>query len=160
MTGHGSGLPQRRTLSSVRARTTLLACAVVAVTLVVASVGLIATLEHSLSTNRDDLSRAQLTDLAAQAADGALPTLVTDIGDNSVAQVFLETGEVVTASTGLAGKGPILSTMPQSSTPRLLTLRDVPDDFETEDYRVLGCTRAEPFRTSGGARRRQPGVRG
>lgn len=136
MTGRGSGLPQRRSLSSVRARTTLLACAVVAVTLVAASIGLIATLEHSLSANRDDLSRAQLTDLAARAADGSLPAVVTDIGDNSVAQVFLETGEVVTASTGLDGEGPALSAMPESSTPRLLTLRDVPDDFETEDYRV------------------------
>ncbi|MEJ7744617.1 MAG: ATP-binding protein [Nocardioidaceae bacterium] len=126
----------------MRTRTTVLACAVVALTLTAGAAGLLATLEHSLSTNRDDLSRAQLTDLAVQAADGSLPAVVADLGDNSVAQVFLETGEVLAASPGLVGEGPVLSTMPESSTPRLLTLRGVPDDLETEDYRVW-VTRVE-----------------
>lgn len=121
---------------SVRARTTLLACAVVALTLTVGAAGLLATLEHSLTTNRDDLSRTQLVGLAAQAADGSLPPVVTTVGDNSVAQVFLESGQVLTASSGLVGAGPVLPSMPTSSRPRLLTLNGVPDDSETESYRA------------------------
>lgn len=120
----------------MRGRTTLIACAVVAVTLVAGAVGLLATLEHSLSANRDDLSRAQLSDLAEEAATGSLPRVVTNIGDNSVAQVFLASGTVLTASTGLAGEGPVLSRLPESSTPRLVTLHGVPDDSETETYRA------------------------
>src|SRR5680860_1410000 len=136
MTGSRSGLGRWATISSVRARTTLLACAVVAVTLIAGAVGLLATLQHSLTTNRDDLSRTQLSTITAQAAAGELPRVVTDIGENSVAQVFLESGKVLTASGGLVGQGPVLSTMPTSAEPRLLTLRGVPDDSETENYRV------------------------
>ena len=136
MAGPRSGRRRWGTVSSVRARTTLLACAVVAVTLIAGAVGLLATLEHSLTTNRDELSRTQLSTLAAQAADGSLPGVISDIGENSVAQAFLETGQVLTASSGLVGHGPVLSTMPASSTPRLVTLDGVPDDSETETYRV------------------------
>ncbi|MEP6666142.1 MAG: ATP-binding protein, partial [Nocardioidaceae bacterium] len=34
------------------------------------------------------------------------------------------------------GKGPVFSTMPDDSQPRLVTLRGIPDDSETENYRV------------------------
>jgi len=75
MAGPRSGPRRWGTVSSVRARTTLLACAVVAFTLIAGAVGLLATLEHSLTTNRDELSRTQLSTLAAQAAEGRCPAL-------------------------------------------------------------------------------------
>ncbi len=121
---------------SVRARTTLIASLVVGVTLVAGAAGLIATLDHSLTSNRDDLSRSRLTELADQARTGSLPRLVTDIGENSVGQVFLGSGRVLAASSGLVGKGPILPAVPRNTRARVLTLRGVPDDTETEIYRV------------------------
>ncbi len=120
-----------------------MACAVVAIALVAGAVGLLATLNHSLTTSRDDLSRTQLAALAARAEDGSLPK-VTSLGENSVAQVFLESGEVMTASPGLRGHGPVLSSMPTDADPQQRTLRAIPDDDEKEDYRVWVTTADTP----------------
>lgn len=128
--------------SSVRTRITLLASLIVAVTLLAGSYGLLATLKHSLISNGDVLSRAQAVDLAAQAADGSLTSLLSDVGEDSVAQVVSDDGAVLAASSGLTGQGPIGSLQPLGAEPQVRTLRGVPDDSETEDYRVwaLGST--------------------
>ncbi|MEJ7743046.1 MAG: hypothetical protein WKF73_11110 [Nocardioidaceae bacterium] len=122
--------------SSVRTRITLLASLIVALTLVAGSYGLLATLRHSLISNSDDLSRARAVDLAQQAAAGALPKLLTEVGEDSVAQVVSADGQVLAASSGLLDQGPISSSAPSGADPQVLTLRGVPDDSETEDYRV------------------------
>ncbi|MEJ7742991.1 MAG: hypothetical protein WKF73_10805, partial [Nocardioidaceae bacterium] len=122
--------------SSVRTRITLLASVIVALTLVAGSYGLLATLRHSLISNSDDLSRARAVDLAQQAAAGALPKLLTEVGEDSVAQVVSADGQVLAASSGLLDQGPISSSAPSGADPQVLTLRGVPDDSETEDCRV------------------------
>ena len=122
--------------ASVRARITILAALVVAATLVTGGVGLIATLRHELTSHRDELSRARAVDLAQQAQVGDLPRVITDIGEDSVAQLTADDGSVLAASSGLRGQGSISPPGDASETPSVRTLRDVPDDDETENYRV------------------------
>lgn len=122
--------------ASVRARTTAFAALIVGAALVAAAFGLLATLEHSLTSNRDDLSRARATDLVTQAEHGTLPSVLTDIGEDSVGQVVGANGTVVAASSGLSGQGAISSTAGATGPPTLRILRDVPDDSEVESYRV------------------------
>ncbi len=121
---------------SVRTRITVLASVIVGLTLIAAAAGLLLTLQHSLVSNRDDLSRARAVDLANQAADGSLPKLLTEVGEDSLAQVVDSEGRVLAASSGLVGQGPISSFVPEDSGPEVRTLRGVPDDSETEDFRV------------------------
>lgn len=123
-------------LASVRARTTALAALVVAVTLTLGAVGLLSTLEHSLTSNRDALSRARAVDFAKQARTGTLPRLLTDIGEDFVGQVVGADGTVLASSSGITGENAISSVKGATYAPTLRTLRDVPDDSETEDYRV------------------------
>jgi len=122
--------------SAVRTRITILASLIVGLSLVAGSVGLLATLEHSLVSNQDALSRARAADLAQQAADGSLPKLLAEVGEDSVAQVVDSDGRVLAASSGLQGQGPISAFVPEGSEPVVRTLHDVPDDTETEDFRV------------------------
>ncbi|MBA2560017.1 MAG: HAMP domain-containing histidine kinase, partial [Propionibacteriales bacterium] len=138
------GRASRTRLTSVRARTTLAASLVVGVTLVVGAIGLLLTLEHSLTSNRDELSQARAADLAQQAADGTLPRRLVDLGDNSVGQVVDDAGNVVAATPGLLRSGPISSFSPGGSAPELVTLRNVPDDTETESYRVWALRAGTP----------------
>jgi len=123
-------------VTSVRARTTVLAALVVGVTLAGGAFGLLATLEHSLVSTRDALSRARADDLAADAARGTLPRRLSDIGEDFVGQVVAADGTVLSASSGLRGKGPISSLGGATSTPSERTLHGVPDDSELENYRV------------------------
>lgn len=119
---------------SLRARITLVAAAVVGFALVGASAGLLATLQHSLVDNQDQLSLGQARRVAEQASNGSLPTTLV-LSDDAVAQVVDADGSVLAATAGVAGHGPISSFAP-SAEPVLLTLRAVPDDTEIEDYRV------------------------
>lgn len=127
-------------LTSVRARTTALATLVVGVTLIAGAFGLLATLEHSLISSRDALSRARAVDLAAQVEHGTLPRHLTDVGEDFVGQVVEADGTVVSASSGLAGAGPISSLRGATATPSLRILHGVPDDAEQENYRVWVLT--------------------
>lgn len=123
-------------LTSVRARTTALAALVVGVTLTAGAFGLLVTLEHSLISTRDALSRARAVDLADQAEHGSLPRRLTNIGEDFVGQVVAADGTVLSASSGLIGAGPISSLQGATSMPSLRTLHGVPDDLEQENYRV------------------------
>lgn len=121
---------------SVRWRTTILATTVVAVALVAASVALLAILEHSLTANDDTLSRARVDDLVQRVQDGTLPAAITNVGDDSVAQVIAPDGDVLAASSGLAGQGPISLDRPAPGEMSVQDMHNVPDDSETESYRV------------------------
>jgi signal transduction histidine kinase len=131
---------------SVRARITVVATAVVAVTLIVASLALMAAVRHSLLESQDELSKARALELAEQARDGTLPDVVTSVGDDGVAQVVDSSGHVLAASSGLAGDAPIAAAPPQGSEPAFMILDAVPDDSEKESYRVWAIT----VRTSDG----------
>jgi signal transduction histidine kinase len=125
--------------SSVRARTTALAGIVVAVTLVAGSFGLLRTLEHSLTSNRDALSRARASDYVRQVEAGTLPRQLTDIGEDFMAQVVTADGTVLASSDAAIAAKPISSLAGVTSSPSMRIVRDVPEDEDeddTEDFRV------------------------
>jgi len=121
---------------SVRARTTTLAVVLVASALVLGSVALVLTLERSLTRSGDELSRSRAGDLAGLVAGGNLSKTLTNVGDDSIAQVVTEDGRVLAASLTLTGEGPISAFTPSGDSPVVRTVREVPDDDETQDYRV------------------------
>jgi signal transduction histidine kinase len=131
---------------SVRARITLTATVVVAATLVGAALALMAAVRHNLVTSQDELSKARAIELAQEAAHGQLPDVITSVGDNGVAQVVDDSGHVLAASSGLQGDGPIAAPPPVDREPEFMLMDAVPDDNETENYRVWAMT----VRTRGG----------
>lgn len=125
-----------RAVRSVRARITALATVLVALALTAASVALVLTLEGSLVRSGDALSRSRAADLAGLAGTGALPKTLTNVGDDSVAQVVDEKGRVLAASPNITGAPRISSFVPRTGGPVVRAMRNVPDDDETEDFRV------------------------
>lgn len=126
----------RSCLRSVRARTTMLATLLVTVALTLGAVALVVTLDRSLTRAGDDLARSRVDNLVALASAGQLPRVLTHVGDDSVAQVVAADGSVLAASANIQGVGPISRFSPRGDDPVVTTMRDVPDDNETEDYRV------------------------
>ena len=121
---------------SVRGRTTLSATLVVVLALAVGSAVLVTTLNHSLTRAADDQAQTRVLDLAAQAAAGELPATVRGIGDDSLAQVVGSDGRVLAASDSLVGAPAVSSFVPDGTGPVVRTMRNLPDDEESEDYRV------------------------
>ena len=132
----GSSTTKWRPLSSVRARVTALAVLLVAAALTLASTALVLTLDRSLTRGGDDLSRSRAADLAVLASNGTLPQQLENAGDDSVAQVVTDDGEVLAASDNITGKPSISSFTPSGREPAVRTMRRVPDDNESEDFRV------------------------
>jgi signal transduction histidine kinase len=121
----------------IRARLTLVAVALSAVTMAIAAFLLVSTLERSLVSSSDELSRSRTRDVARSAEAGLLPKALTDVGDDGVAQVVADDGTVVAASPNvMAAAAPLTSFRPSAGPPVMLTLRGAPDDDEREDYRV------------------------
>jgi signal transduction histidine kinase len=127
---------------SVRVQTTLIAAAVVATTLIVASYLLIATLRGQLQSNSDAASRSLANTLAKRAADGSL-TPVIGVGDGSMAQVVGTDGAVLAASPNLGDSDPVSEARLERRT-SLQVLSDIPDDADLETYRVWARTASTP----------------
>jgi signal transduction histidine kinase len=130
--------------TTVRARTTLAATAVVALALVASSVLLVRTLDHSLTTAADEQARTRLAEFLDQAADGALPEVLRGVGDDSLAQAVDDDGLVVGASQNILGRPPIAQVEATGTRPRVRTMRGLPDDQETEDYRIWSARTSTP----------------
>ena len=128
-----------RRLASVRARTTLLAVLLTGLTLTAASVLLVLSLDRSLGHNDDVVDRARVHDLARLAGTGSLPRRL-DAGGEGVAQVVGPGGGVIAASANVAGRGLVTSYRPPAGGLVVRTVRDAPDDDETETYRVWMLT--------------------
>src|SRR5680860_656608 len=122
-------------LSSVRARVTALAVLLVTIALTLASVALVLTLDRSLTRSGDDLSRSRAADLAVLASNGSLPKQLEKAGDESVAQIVTGDGKVLAATDNITGKPAISTFTPDGIEPEVRTMRKVPDDDETEDFR-------------------------
>ena len=75
---------------SLRARATMAAVVLFGVTLAVASVLLVSTLESHLTAASDDLARARIHDLLVQAERGDLPATLRNVDDDGVAQVVAD----------------------------------------------------------------------
>lgn len=129
-------------MRTVRGRTTALATVVVAAALVLGAVGLMLTLRASLIRSDDGLAKARLQDLASLVERGALPKQLRDISDNSVAQVVDSSGKVLAVSPSVRSRAPIATWTPRAGSQEVRTLHNVPDDTETETYRMW-ATRAE-----------------
>lgn len=128
-------MPTRRPRwGSVRVRTTMIASCVVAVTLILASYLLIATLRGALQATSDAGSRDLAASLAQRAETGSLPATIS-VADGSMAQVVGPDAAVLAESANLGDPGP-LSNADLTEAPRLLVLRGVPDDADLETYRV------------------------
>jgi signal transduction histidine kinase len=122
-------------LSSVRARTTLLATLATGAVLVAASVALLSLLTSELTESGDSTSRARVRDLLASAADGSLPATIDPGDDESVAQVVAADGTVLAASRNVEGRPPLVDWVATSGELVQATVEG-PDDDETEQYRV------------------------
>lgn len=120
---------------SVRARATVMAAAVVALTLAAAALVLVATLDRSLTHSSDTLARARVDDLAGLAVNGTLPSALTHVGGDGIAQVVTDDGRVLAASANIRGAGPVSAFHSTGDEPVLRTIT-APDDDETEIYRV------------------------
>jgi signal transduction histidine kinase len=127
-----------------RRRLTVVATAVSAVVLVGASALVLVLFQRQVVSSADDLSRGRAADLATLAADSAVPSLLADIGDDSVGQVIGPDGSVVAASDGLTGAPAITDVQGAGDEAVLVELEGVPDDDETEDYRAWVVTEEGP----------------
>ncbi|MFJ3793974.1 ATP-binding protein [Kitasatospora sp. NPDC090091] len=118
-------LLERLTPRSVRARTTLAACASVAIVLFVASAAVLLLLRVNLERTVETGAREQAQAVARLASDGHLPPqLALDHGTDFI-QVTNNNGKVVAASQNLAGRPPLTPTATR-------------DGHETYDLGVLG----------------------
>jgi signal transduction histidine kinase len=120
------------------------ATAVVAMALLAGSVVLVRTLDHSLATAADQRATARLAELVDQARHGTLPEVVDGIGDDSLAQVVDGRGHVVAASANISGRPAIAVPRETPENPEPRTMRGLPDDNETEDYRIWSARTDTP----------------
>ncbi|MGH9186576.1 MAG: ATP-binding protein [Acidimicrobiales bacterium] len=119
--------PCWRRLTTVRARTTAAATAVVGLALAIAAISLVVLLRTSLVQHIDDVADVQAADVAALAAEGALPpTLATAGEDGATVQVVDETGRVIAASAGLDRREPMADFQPAGEEGEARTLDDLP----------------------------------
>ncbi|MEO7350472.1 MAG: ATP-binding protein, partial [Marmoricola sp.] len=104
--------------------------------LLVGAVILVQTLEHSLVTATDQQARSRLAELRDDARSGSLPHVIDGIGDDSLAQVVAADGRVLAASANILGRPAVASVQEAGKRPTARTMRRLPDDQETEDYRI------------------------
>lgn len=130
--------------TTVRARTTTAATAVVALALAVSSVLLVRTLDHSLTTAADQQARSRLAEFLDQAAQGRLPDVLRGVGDDSLAQAVDDRGRVVAASQNVIGQPAVAGVADAGTRPRVRTMRGLPDDQETENYRIWSARTTTP----------------
>ena len=123
-----------RNRTTLRTRTTILATALTAITLVAGAVAVVLVLQARLTVNGDGLARSRVDDLLALAEQDQLPTTIRNIDDEGIAQVVAADGEVLAASTNVAGQ-PAIADTDAGPTPVVRTLQ-APDDDEIEEYRV------------------------
>lgn len=127
---------------SLRSRTTFAAVAIVALVLGAGAWVLLTTLDRQLVAATDHASQTTAHDLVAMVQADRLPAVLTQVGDDGVAQVFTADGTVLAASANIAGRGPI--TRPAESAEAHRRTFDGPDDQETETYRAWLVSGASP----------------
>lgn len=127
-----------------RVRLTAVATAVSAVVLVAASVLVLALFQRQVVSAADDVARSRAQGLATLGAEGAVPELLADIGDDSTGQVIGPDGSVLAASDGLTGAAAITDIRGTGDDAVRVDLDSVPDDDETEDYRAWVVTERGP----------------
>jgi signal transduction histidine kinase len=93
---------------SIRARTTLVATAIVAAALAIGGVGALHLIDRQLATRLDTALRTRLDELQATAPDLVLPPLLPDTGDEgSIIQVLGADGTVISQSATITVRAPL-----------------------------------------------------
>ena len=105
---------ERSGRGTIRGRVTAGATLAAALVLVVTAVGLVIAQHRILTANLDESLRLRADDLATTITGGQLPEVLADQGDtDAVAQVVRVDGEVLAASSNLAGL-PAFADLPES----------------------------------------------
>jgi len=127
---------------TIRARVATAASVVLALALLVASVGLVLLVHRSLVANVDSAGRARVADVSAViAANGLQPTISLSNGETSLIQVVSADGRVVSSSDNIQGEAPVLVVAPASRTAATATIHDLPIGNNEQGFRVY----AEPI---------------
>ncbi len=129
---------------SVRARTTLLAAAVVLAALVGGAVLLSDTLDGALERERDRAVVARARDVAVLAQQDALPKQLSVTPDEDFVQVVSGDGAVVAGTAGRPSQPPAASFTPSGAGPDIRRVDHIPDRSEFEDYRVAALRVESP----------------
>jgi signal transduction histidine kinase len=116
-----------RRLGTIRAVTTAVATAVVAIALVVGATTLIAALRHTLIEEVAEAAQAQATDVVRQLESGGPPILDVPGREEQLIQVMTTGGAVVASSPNVAGMPAVVRLEPGTTT-RILTPID-DDEF-------------------------------
>ena len=131
----GSTAPHRwlARVRSIRARLTIVACLALAVGCIAGTLVVLSVLRDSLVENLDEAARLRADDIARQLVDGTLTDGLPVHGDeDSFVQVVRPDGEVVAASSNLAGVGPIADLHPPEGE-RLVRTAYIPVPDEEDD---------------------------
>lgn len=113
--------------TSVRARTTLAASAVVAAALLAGALATVTVLRRSLVANVDSTLRTRAADVASLLGEGALPpTLAVPGEEDALVQVVDPSGRVVASSANLEGQEPIATFQPIGTEARIHTVGGLP----------------------------------
>lgn len=129
--------------TAVRLRLTAAATAVTVVVLLLASAALVLVFSKAQGRASDDLARARVSELGARAEQGRVERVLTEVGDDGFVQVVAG-GTVLGASPNLGTLGPVTEWRPALDDDGVRDIDDVPDDDETEDYRVWARTVTGP----------------
>ena len=92
---------------SLRLRATVIGTALFAIILAVGAILLVSTLEDRLTGASDAVARTRVEDLLRLARTGDLSSDITNLSDNSMAQVVGADGLVLAASPNILGRGPV-----------------------------------------------------
>lgn len=121
---------------SVRLRITLVAALLATLAIAAAATLLALSLRDSLIDSSDVSSRARARELTMSASQGLLGDTIANIADEGVAQVVADDGQVLAASENVSGEPRLTSIVPERGEPKLLHIRNAPDDDEKENYRL------------------------
>lgn len=131
--------------TSVRARVTLGAVAVVAVALVVLGVVIVALVRDGMVRTVEATATAQANSVATLAEAGQLPGLLeVDSVDRTVLQVVDANGRVLASSPQLAGLGPITGSLPISAPSGARTIQLALSGSEPALFRVVSIVTDTP----------------
>jgi signal transduction histidine kinase len=132
-------------VGTIRARTTIAACVVVAIALAISALLVLAVLRRSLVDNVDRATQARAEDIAASARQRSLPSTPAVPGEeDAIVQVVDPSGHVVSASANIRGRGPITNARPRDTRPLRKTMRGLPDPSDTPEFRVVALRTSGP----------------
>ena len=132
-------------MGTIRARTTIAACLVVAVALAVSAILCLFVLRRSLVDDVDRATLARAEDVAAAVRQGSLPLKPAVPGEeDAIVQVVAPSGRVLNASANFDERGPIAVRRPRGTQAERHTMRGLPESDDTTAFRVVAMrTRAK-----------------